>query len=240
MRSTPRTTPRTSPEAQYNKLLAGSIALQQSYMQRMDELERLNETDEELSGRLQEELEEGQGGQIDDLLHQRVALLRKIEHLRAIEDAFPRVRRVEVPRRDHLWDEISPILRTPQKIDPEEFRLAANPTTLTDSPPLSEQESRAFLEARQALAVEQGYEVRSALDDPGFYISRNGVDFSMKHFELPVPDGIAGDSRITKFGASSGEGSERVIHVRYDGSYDYACTDPVAQREIDRVVAIFG
>jgi hypothetical protein len=227
-----------SPEAKYDQLLQQGIAVQKKYESLR---KRIRNAGKEGRDDKAEELR-GQKAQlansVSHLLLQRTELVRTLEKLQTIEDAFPRVRRqtkeekktvdaamlAEMFDTGECTDALEELADQAQANAPEE---------------LSDEEIAAFAKARATLALELGYE-KASPEEGGFDLERNGVRISMGHFPFRSSFGITGDDRISKIGVfvKNGTSDMRVMH--YDRGWDVACTDPIVQKEIDRAIAIFG
>ena len=228
-----------SPQKQYEQLLKQGIAVQREYESLNDRVSKLydegnDDEAEELSDQ-REQLEDS----MTHYLRQRVELLRTIEKLRTIEDAFPRVKLVTTEERAKV--DAAEVIRlfSAGKIGPEEVRAAGEQMRDGEAKDLSKSEMKAYAAARADLALQMGYE-KPSKEEGWFSLERNGISFSMKHFAFPSDYGITGEDRISKIGVSVMKGKQSDSVMYYDRGWDSVCTDPKIQKEIDRVLAIFG
>jgi hypothetical protein len=199
--------------------------------------------DESESDEASSELTDEMEGQIAD----RVDILKE-QGVTNIETVFPRVHldeNVEEKSRElaGITSEMTRLMMAPDFNQTEFNKLRDKAQELTGqqkSEELNEIELKAFFEARRKLAEQEGYEVDGGDDSGWFTIRKNGIEFQMKNFAFPSDSGIGGYSRISKMGVSrkSGQKSESLLY--YDRGWDIANEDPEAQKEIDRVIALFG
>ncbi|HKO57760.1 MAG TPA: hypothetical protein VJ276_17970 [Thermoanaerobaculia bacterium] len=238
MREKPRDGAET-PQAQYEKLLKQGIAVQKEYESLNARVGKLyddgKEDEAEELGEEREQLEDS----MTNYMRQRVELIRTIENLKTIEDAFPRVRTVTKEERKEV--DAAELIRlfNAGKIGQDDLRAAGEQMRSNEPEDLSDKEMKAYATARAELAVEMGYE-KPSKGEGWFEAQRNGVSFSMKHFAFPSDYGITGNDRISKIGVSVMRGKTTESVMYYDRGWDSACTDPEVQREIDRALAIFG
>lgn len=228
-----------SPRAQYEQLLKQGLTLQKKYEavgKRVSKLYKEGNDDE--AEQLSEEMRE-LSDRFDALMSDRAKLLRKVENLTTIEDAFPRVRTKTKEERKQV--DYAAVIRSFNAGEMSVDDLRALGQQDEESDELTDEEFAKFCKARAQLAKKLGYKVDGGTQAGGpgnwFRIEKDGVTFSMKHFPIPSDFGVAGSSRISKFGVSSKiEGGG----LNFDRGWDVACTDADVQKEIDRVVAIFG
>lgn len=228
-----------SPREKYEELLAQSMKLQRQYEVTSEEISKAYGQGREDDAERLENRIEGMRDRFDSLMKQRVDLLRRIEKLRTIEDAFPRVKRpTEVEKKEV---DAAALIRAfnAGRVGVDELRKAGRQMEEGKPEDLTDEEETAFAKARAALAREHGYETDNK--EPGWItLKKNGIEFSMKHYAFPSEFGITGDSRISKMGVSVTEGKKSEMVLSYDRGWDVACTDPKVQEEIDRAIAIFG
>ena len=229
-----------SPSAKYEQLLKEGVSLQKKYETLGKKVGKLydagkDDEAEELSEQLHD-----LSDSFDALMGERVALLRTIENVETVEDVFPRVKTQTTEDRKKV--DYAEVIRafTAGEMSVEDLK-AVGPQN--NSEELTDKEFADFCKARATLARKLGYEIDGDVDDEGasnwFDVKKNGLKFSMKHFATRSDFGITGFSRVSKFGVSSMEG-EKESHMWFDRGWDSACTDPKVQKEIDRVLAIFG
>jgi hypothetical protein len=163
---------------------------------------------------------------IDRLLGERVALLRRTEKLKTLEDAFPAVREPTSGESSAQADEIAAIfahgshkIEATRRFDPEKD--------------WSVDDWRAFQKACNALAREHGYRVNRQSND----FTRNGLTFSHVIYPRRSEAAMTRNGRIVLLFVA--DSKDDVLN--YDrGSWDMVTTNAETQREIDRFVAIFG
>lgn len=172
------------------------------------------------------------------LLGQRIEIIRAMESVKTIEQAFPRVKRETKEEKAKV--DAAKIIRmfNAGNNGIHEVRAAGRQMQAPRPEQLSEQEMEEFAAARAQLAIDSGYEVSQ--EEEWFEISRNGVRLVMKHFAFPSSFGISGDDRILKMFVDARKGGAAKLAMNYDHGWDAACTDPGVQKEIDRAIAIFG
>jgi hypothetical protein len=238
MRETPRDQPE-NPQEQYEKLLSTGVAIQKEYEDFFAHIDELREQDKDDEADSLEESERPRQlkKKFAEMLTKRVDLLRQIGGIKTIEEVFPRVKtksKYEKPEYDSA-DLIHMLMSG--KIDRKELEERSKKLLgPQDNEELSDEEMKAYAQARAALAAEMGYENASP-EEGWFSMDRNGVHFSMKQFVFRSTFGITGFDRISKIAASR-EGDERSFN--YDRGWDTVVDDPEFQREIDRAIAIFG
>jgi chaperonin cofactor prefoldin len=226
-----------SPSAKYEQLLKRGVELQKKYESLGAKINKAYDRgDDDAAEELSEESSQLKD-EFDALLGERAKLLRQVENLETVEDAYPRVRTATEEDRKKI--DYAEVIRafTAGQMSVEDLRNIPSPQA--GNVELTDEEFDDFCRARAQLARKLGYEVEGDNDASGnwFSIKRNGVEFSIKHFATPSDFGIAGFSRISKFGVSSDvKGGD----MNYDRGWDTACTSAEVQKEIDRVVAIFG
>lgn len=210
----------SSPQQRYARLLADSVRLQQAYeaagAERSDSASKDIADPDDMNDRL------------DALLRDRVMLIRQIEKLTTIEDAFPVVRRPTTAQmKERSARAVAAAFETGAP-DPE------RPMTNDDiEEAWSGREWDAYNDACAALARTQGYEVDV---DRGVW-SKDGLRFQPVLFALPSLRGMGGDSRVGRLYVYRGD--KEVLD--YDrGSWNRVPNDPDTQQAIDRFVAVFG
>lgn len=221
----------------YEQILQNSLDLQRRYNVLLEET-----NDSHFNGRMGEaeglakRRSELRRGLDDDLTH-RVEILRRLESLKTLEHAQSAEKlATEDEKRRLAAAAVAVVLGTDDGSLSESKVVGAQvepkETAVNDA-------VREFAKVREALAREYQYEVTTE-ESGWFSLRRSGLQFSMKHFLVPSPLGIGNESRISKIVVSGSKGSDQVTYLRYDDGWETACTDPSVQREIDRVIAIFG
>jgi len=227
-------------EEQYNRLLLEGIETNRGYNETGQESE--DEDDYERSDRASQLADEMEGQ-----IAERLGILRE-QGLTNIEAIFPRVHvdaNAEEKAREfaEITSEMTRMIMAPD-YDPAELnRLRDKARELKSqekSNELNDEEMEAFDEARKRLAEQEGYEIEGKGAGGWVTLKKGDLEFSMKHFAFPSEFGIGGYSRISKIGVSrkNEKGSESLMY--FDRGWDTANEDPEVQKEIDRVLAIFG
>jgi seryl-tRNA synthetase len=228
-----------SPSAKYEQLLKEGVSLQKKYETLGKKVGKLydagkDDEAEELSEQLND-----LSDSFDALMGERVTLLRTIENIETVEDVFPRVKTQTTEDRKKV--DYAEVIRAfnAGKMSVEDLK---NVAPQNNSEELTDKEFADFCRSRAQLARKLGYKVDEREEENvgnWFDVEKGGIKFSMKHFATRSDYGITGFSRVSKFGVSSIEG-EKQSHMWFDRGWDSACTDPKVQKEIDRVLAIFG
>lgn len=238
MREIPRKRVESSQE-QYDKLLRRALEAQKEYSALQARITALyNADDEEAAEDLEaesEHLEDRMGA----LLDQRVELIRKTEHLRTIEDAFPRCKEADEDEGATAAAEGVHRLFTTGKAGIDALR-AGRPLVSTSQEEPTRDEMIAWAKARAALAREYGYAVENEDPDVYFTIRTGSYEIRLKHFMFPSGQGITGYDRISAVSVIVTKGDTRQGYGVYHDGWDAGCDDRDAQKEIDRAIAIFG
>lgn len=185
----------------------------------------------------------------------RADLLRKAEHLPTIEEAFPALRQFV----DKKAIDTEEILRAfaAGTISSDDVRAAGQLLSAPDT--LSDEQRDACIAACEQLAMETGYEVfeydfgLTEEKEPSLVLRRNGLTFDITITFAPSIDGIYRGSHISDLVTRSQLSFRRnavqkrasiVPSLTYsafeEGGWFASAEDTAIQREIDRVVAIFG
>jgi len=225
MREEPRQLP-TSPQLRYTHLLSETVAIQQRYDAVGDQPgtagvdRKLDADDDEI---------ETLSRRMDQLLCDRVALVREMERPKTIEDAFPAIRQTAVyERRERVaravaeaFDDAAP---------PPEGR---RPTNHETEAAWKTSDWDAYNGACAVLAREHGYRV----DTRRGVWEKDGLRFSAVLYPYPSSQGMGRNSRVGRLYVSSGGASV----LEYDrGSWNTVPQDLETLRAIDRFVAVFG
>jgi len=236
-------------EAKYNRLLTRGMETSKGYNKAAESLSEDEDEDwesEEDGSELRSELRD----QMESEIQERVDLLKE-QGVTNIEAVFPRVKvgqGVEDNARK-LGEITAEMTRMMMASDFDQAKFdqlrdkARELSGQKKSNELSDEELEAFDAARKNLARQEGYEVVDGEDsEPGAWIAlrKNGVEFSMKHFAFPSEFGIGGFSRISKIDVYRKAGKTSELLMNYDRTWDVANEDPEVQKDIDRLIAIFG
>lgn len=240
-----------SPSAQYEQLLKTSVALHANYRAMGERISKLEDegkdADAERVSRDRHKLDK----KLNQLMEERVALVRQLEGLTTIEEAFPRVKTLTKAEKSDL--DATDIIEAFNggRMTHEQLRAAATKIVGTSvGEELSDSELRQFCDARYALARKLGYKTgydhhsaaENAAPSAWMMLQKDGIAFELKHFAFPSNFGIMGSSRISSLRVTTGraKGDKFTEHLAYDRSWDEACDDPRILREIDRVAAILA
>jgi hypothetical protein len=224
-----------SPEAArltYERLLTRSLELHARYNELGQRIATLYADHEEGEAeQLSHERHEIEGP-LGELMKERVELLRDAESLTVLEDVFPRVRPEALKEHDAAAID--------RALAPGGTRRARRHALHVQNPSdeLNDDEREAFNVARVALARRYGFKPVNDDDSDWFTITKNGIEFELNHLAFPNA-GIMGASRIAKLSARRTKRPPKLL-LNFDGGWDTACADPDAQKEIDRVVALFA
>lgn len=226
--------------SEYDLLLAKSIRLSKAF-EAFDNHSDEDQSEEDEDSHSEER--EQAGDALAGWLSDRIGLLKKLEHLRTIEDAFPRVKVEDEEQLERIdaTDLLQKFMNG--EIGAEEMKAAGRKLVGPERKELSDEELRQFRSACAELAQQNGYEFES--DGAYVTLKKGDMKFSLKHFAFPSGFGLL-SSRISVISSwregkegkkESHEGSGIFVD---DGQWVNACTDLEMQKEIDRIVAVFG
>lgn len=86
------------------------------------------------------------------------------------------------------------------------------------------------------MARAQGYDI----DPRGGQFLKGDLKIQISNSPRPATDALGGTSRISRMYVWKGKGRDSEAVFAYDRGPDVACEDAEIQKEIDKVVAMFG
>jgi len=239
-----------SPEEKYQKLLLAGVETSKKYEQLSESLNQ--EEDESLAYEDTEEAVHDLAQQMESEMKERVNILRQ-SGTTNIESVFPRAKRNEEAEEANrqlgeLQREMTEKLMkgmSDPRFDMSELNemrdRAQELMAKSQFQEMTEQEAEQFDAALKKLAEDNGYEFEGGSLGGWVTVKKGGIEFQMKHYVVPSEHGISGYSRISKMGVyRKTESGDNEWLLNYDRGWDVANKDPEIQKEIDRVVAIFG
>ena len=218
-------------ERDYERLLGDSMELHATFNGLGQSVAQLYETGDTDAAERQSRERHALEGELNQRMQERVALLRETERMTVLEDVVPQIRSAPKTARDAA--------AISRGLAPRSTRAAARRALQVDEPltGLNDADRAAYVAARAGLARQHGFEP-TGVDPDWFTLRKDGLEFEMVH--LPFPNtGILGTSRIAKLSVRRFKGGSKLL-LQFDGGWDTACVDPVAQEEIDRLVALFA
>ena len=228
-------TPAESPSARYDALLQSSLHFHEEFNAEGARVAALYSGGSEREAEERSAARHGMEATIDSLARERVALLRGIEKPRTIEDAYERVR---VMTDEQTQDAAAASVRAAFAADGDAAESGSAGESVTGpSDALTKAEAAEFLGRCEELARANGYEAER---DQGWLVLKRGpLEIEMYELPFPASAGIGGRSRILQLAIYDRSGAGRRL-LHFDGAWDQACTDVNVQKEVDRLVAIFG
>jgi hypothetical protein len=237
MHEQPRVPPETW-QTQYERVLSESMTLHGEYQRLAEEVSALRDEgsdhDAEDLSRAQHVLD----WRIDDLMKRRVHLLKHVEHVRTIEEVLPILRTEE--RESAAAMGAAEVERAFGGVPKGRETSASGSTIEKMHDRLSRDEWERFLIVRATLAREHGFTAKDVDPDSNWFtLTKDGIEYELKHFAFPSNLGIMGRSRISMFGVRRREGHFELL-MSYDDGWVKPCANTEIQLDIDRIAAVFG
>lgn len=230
-------------EVEYKKALEGAVNLaRRSNEAAAAQMERDEDTPEQL-----QEIR-NLDKQVQESLARRVELLRAQPDFKTIEDAYPNIRvskeMIAMLEEFDAWlMEQNQLVNKQLKEEPideghfkEVSRRVKELRQKMAFRELDGEEWQRFNEATEQLARQAGYEI----DPRGGQFIKGDLRIQVTNSPYPAVGAVGGTGRIWRMYVWRGRDENSKEVFSYDRGLDVACEDPAVQKEIDKLVALFG